>query len=145
MLRALLKLADSWIRNKPSKERVAKVVQYKRSDCFFCSLRILRLSAALRDETTCTLKRASSTGRCNTIQCIDSTLLARENQLFGCARPKPSQGLAVGTGRTYRKLIGHTSPGPQLASLHSLLSLLINQVSFTQQGTVIPEGNPCTH
>jgi hypothetical protein len=29
---------------------------------------------------------ASSTGRCNTIQCIDSTMLARENHLFGCTR-----------------------------------------------------------
>ncbi len=35
---------------------------------------------------------ASSTGRCNTIQCIDPTMLARENQLFGCGRLKPSQG-----------------------------------------------------
>jgi hypothetical protein len=33
---------------------------------------------------------ASSTGRCNTIQCIDSTTLARENHLFGCARLKPN-------------------------------------------------------
>jgi DNA-binding winged helix-turn-helix (wHTH) protein/tetratricopeptide (TPR) repeat protein len=34
---------------------------------------------------------ASSTGRCNTIQCIDSTMLALENHLFGCTRSKPSQ------------------------------------------------------
>jgi hypothetical protein len=34
---------------------------------------------------TCQVTRASSTGRCNTIQCIDSTLLAWENHLFGCA------------------------------------------------------------
>src|SRR5271170_6631095 len=40
----------------------------------------------------CLVSRASSTGQCNTIQCIDSTMLARENHLFGCARPKPSQG-----------------------------------------------------
>src|SRR3984885_4645228 len=33
----------------------------------------------------------SSTGRCNTIPCIDSTMLARENHPFGCARLKPSQ------------------------------------------------------
>ncbi len=38
------------------------------------------------------LRRASSTGRCNTIQCVDSTMLARENHLFGSARLKPSQG-----------------------------------------------------
>jgi|SRR5271156_46069 hypothetical protein len=35
---------------------------------------------------------ASSTGRRNTIQCTDSTMLARENHLFGCTRSKPSQG-----------------------------------------------------
>jgi DNA-binding winged helix-turn-helix (wHTH) protein len=35
---------------------------------------------------------ASSTGRCNTIQCIDSTMLAWENGLFGRTWPKPSQG-----------------------------------------------------
>jgi hypothetical protein len=42
--------------------------------------------------TTSPVTRASSSGRCNTIQYIDSTMLARENQLFGCARLKPSQG-----------------------------------------------------
>jgi hypothetical protein len=30
-------------------------------------------------------------GRCNTIRCIESTMLARENHLFGRARSKPSQ------------------------------------------------------
>jgi len=34
---------------------------------------------------------ASSTGRCNTIQCVDSTMLPRENHLFGCTRSKLSQ------------------------------------------------------
>ena len=38
------------------------------------------------------VRHASSTGRCNTIQCIDSTMLPRENHLFGPTRPKPSQG-----------------------------------------------------
>jgi hypothetical protein len=38
------------------------------------------------------MSRASSTGRCDTIQCIDSTKLARENHLFGRARLEPSQG-----------------------------------------------------
>jgi hypothetical protein len=45
------------------------------------------------------VKRASSTGRCNTIQCIDSAMLLRENHLFGCTRPKLSQG-NVPVGRT---------------------------------------------
>lgn len=36
--------------------------------------------------------RGSSIGRCNSIQCLDSAMLRRENHLFGCARPKPSQG-----------------------------------------------------
>src|SRR5271168_3389714 len=38
------------------------------------------------------ISRASSTGRCNTIQRIDSAMLLHENHLFGCTRPKPSQG-----------------------------------------------------
>jgi hypothetical protein len=40
---------------------------------------------------------ASSTSRCNTIHCVDSTMLARENHLFGCPRSKPSQS-SVPTG-----------------------------------------------
>jgi hypothetical protein len=40
----------------------------------------------------CPVRAASSTGRCNTIQCVDSTKLARESHLFGCARLKPRQG-----------------------------------------------------
>jgi hypothetical protein len=40
----------------------------------------------------CPISRASSSGRSNTIQCIDSAKLARENHLFGCVRSKPSQG-----------------------------------------------------
>jgi len=34
---------------------------------------------------------ASSTGQCNSIQCIDSTLLPWENHPFGCIRSNPSQ------------------------------------------------------
>jgi hypothetical protein len=34
---------------------------------------------------------ASSDGRRNTIQCIDSTKLARENRLFSCTWSKPIQ------------------------------------------------------
>jgi hypothetical protein len=45
------------------------------------------------------MNAASSTDRCNTIQCIDSTMLPRENYLFGCVRPKPSQG-SVPAGST---------------------------------------------
>src|SRR5271156_157450 len=83
--------------------------------------------------------RASSTGGCNTIQCIDSTMLARENHSPAALgknlartafRQHPRlllsdlardwrQRLAVGTGRTYRQLIGHTPAGPRLAILHS--------------------------
>src|SRR5580658_4525079 len=37
------------------------------------------------------INAASSTSRCNTIHSIDSTMLARENHLFGCPRSKPSQ------------------------------------------------------
>jgi hypothetical protein len=37
------------------------------------------------------ISRASSTGRCNTMQYIDSTMLGQENHLFGGARSKPSQ------------------------------------------------------
>jgi hypothetical protein len=49
---------------------------------------------------------ASSTGQCNTIQCIDSTLLAWKNHLFGCARSKPSQrsvppGLTLASGSSF--------------------------------------------
>jgi hypothetical protein len=40
---------------------------------------------------TLPVTRASSDDRCNTIQCIDSTMLARENHLFGCTRSKPGQ------------------------------------------------------
>jgi hypothetical protein len=49
---------------------------------------------------------ASSTGQCNTIQCIDSTLLAWENHGFGCTRSKPSQrsvppGLTLASGVSF--------------------------------------------
>src|SRR5580704_1360793 len=42
-------------------------------------------------DTQFPITRASSTGRCNTLQCIDSTMIAREKHLFGCTRSKPSQ------------------------------------------------------
>jgi hypothetical protein len=42
-------------------------------------------------DSTCLVSRAGSTGRCNTIQCVDSAMLARQNHLFGCTRSKPSQ------------------------------------------------------
>ena len=41
--------------------------------------------------SACLISRASSTGRCNTIQCIDSAMLPRKNRPFGCTRPKSSQ------------------------------------------------------
>jgi hypothetical protein len=37
------------------------------------------------------IKAASSTGRCNTIRCVDSTLLPQENHLYGCPPSKPRQ------------------------------------------------------
>jgi hypothetical protein len=37
------------------------------------------------------INAASSTGRCNTSQCVDSTMLARENHLLGSTRSNPSQ------------------------------------------------------
>src|SRR5271169_169839 len=39
----------------------------------------------------CPVTAAGSTGRCNTIQCVDPTMLARDNHLFRCTRSKPSQ------------------------------------------------------
>jgi len=41
---------------------------------------------------TCLINAASSDGRCNTIQRIDSAMLPWENRLFGYTRPKASQG-----------------------------------------------------
>src|SRR5271156_1653954 len=38
----------------------------------------------------CPVRAASSTGRCNTIQCTDSTLHPRKYYLFGCTQSKPS-------------------------------------------------------
>ena len=43
-------------------------------------------------KSQCLVSRASSTDRCNTFQCIDSTLLAREDHVFCCTRSKPTQG-----------------------------------------------------
>src|SRR5271156_261175 len=42
--------------------------------------------------TQVVVNAASSTGRCNTFERIDSAMLPRENHLFGCTRPKASQG-----------------------------------------------------
>jgi hypothetical protein len=42
--------------------------------------------------STYLINAASSTGRCNTFQCIHSTMLPRENQLFGFTWTRPSQG-----------------------------------------------------
>jgi hypothetical protein len=53
----------------------------------------------------CLVTRASSTGRCNTIQCIDSAMLPRKNHLFGCTGPKPSQR-SVPAGLTLPSDIG---------------------------------------
>src|ERR1700677_1978021 len=53
----------------------------------------------------CPIDAASSTGRCNTIQCIDSTMLAGENHLLGSARFKPSQG-SVPAGPTLTSDLG---------------------------------------
>ncbi len=39
---------------------------------------------------TSPVSAAISTGRCNTIQCIDSEVLARESHPFACTRSKPS-------------------------------------------------------
>jgi hypothetical protein len=44
------------------------------------------------DQRQFPISAASSTGRCNIIQCIDSTMLPRENHRFGCTLSKPSHG-----------------------------------------------------
>ena len=59
----------------------------------------LKRDCVYRLNFTCLIRRASSTGRCNTIQWIESTMLGRENHLFSCARLKSSQG-GVPTGLT---------------------------------------------
>jgi len=41
---------------------------------------------------TSPVSRVVSMGRCNTLQRVDSTMLAKENHLFGCDLLKPSQG-----------------------------------------------------
>jgi len=51
------------------------------------------------------MNAASSAGRRNTIQRVDSTTLARENHLFGCARLKLSEG-SVPTGLTLASNFG---------------------------------------
>src|SRR5271156_3287719 len=59
------------------------------------------------------INAASSTGRCNTIQCIDSAMLPRDCHLIGCLRPEPSQGcvpagltLAVDFGFCFQCQVG---------------------------------------
>jgi hypothetical protein len=52
-----------------------------------------------RTRVICPVTRASSTGRCNTFQCIDDTMLPRENHVFGGTRSKPNQG-GVSAGLT---------------------------------------------
>ena len=47
-------------------------------------------------KSTCLINAASSTGRCHTIKCVDSTMLPRRSDLFGCTRSKPSQGSVPG-------------------------------------------------
>jgi len=54
--------------------------------------RVPRLFLLQTVNQTCPVSAASSTGRCNTIQCVDSTTLLQENYQFGCIRSKPSQG-----------------------------------------------------
>ena len=39
------------------------------------------------------ISAASSSGRCKTFPCSDSTILARESHLFGCIRSKPPKGI----------------------------------------------------
>jgi hypothetical protein len=53
--------------------------------------RVQKIPQRLR-RNQCPINAASSTGRCNTIQCIDSTMLPWENHRFGCAWSKASQG-----------------------------------------------------
>jgi hypothetical protein len=40
---------------------------------------------------TCPVSAAGSNGRCNTLHCIDSTMLSSANYLFGRVQTKPSQ------------------------------------------------------
>jgi hypothetical protein len=44
---------------------------------------VTRLLIAIPLSNQLLINAASSTGGCNTIQCIDSTMLPRENDLFG--------------------------------------------------------------
>jgi hypothetical protein len=53
----------------------------------------------------CLINAASSTGRCNTIQCLDSAVLPRKNYLFGCARLRPNPG-SVPAGLTLTSDLG---------------------------------------
>ena len=55
-----------------------------------CSRRQVNEERLLEDK--CLINAARSTGRCNTIQCIDSTILQPENHLIGSIGSKPSQG-----------------------------------------------------
>jgi len=51
------------------------------------------------------INAASSTGRCNTIQCVDSAMLPQKNHVFGFTRPRPSQG-SVPAGLTVTSKFG---------------------------------------
>src|SRR5271167_1667281 len=51
------------------------------------------------------INAASSTGRCNTIQSVDSAMLLQENHLFGCIRSIPSQA-SVPAGLTLKSGVG---------------------------------------
>src|SRR5271156_4196225 len=57
-------------------------------------------------ESTCLINAASSTGRCNTIQCIDSPMLQRQDHLFGRTWSEPSQG-SVPAGLTQPSNFGY--------------------------------------
>src|SRR5271156_6524601 len=57
-------------------------------------IEITRITGQIERYFKCPVRAASSTGRRNTMQCIDSTMLARENHLFDCTRLKPSQSSA---------------------------------------------------
>ena len=55
-------------------------------------MRDKRIANKCRIRIRCSVNAASSTDRCNTFQCIDSTLLAREDHVFCCTRSRPTQG-----------------------------------------------------
>src|SRR5277367_185571 len=56
-------------------------------------------------KSICPVRAASSTGRCNTIDSVDSAMLLQENHLVGCIRSIPSQG-SVPAGLTLKSGVG---------------------------------------